>query len=287
MLQPDQWFSQTNDDAFYQRNTKVSGEDWTSFHFIWNMKTPYFEDKRVREAMSYAMDYDEMLNTIYYGLYEQGRGTFHPNAKHFPKDGPQPYKQDLDKAEELLDEAGWVDSDGDGIRDKTISGKSVPFEFTLLCAPFEDRIQTATLMKECLDSIGIICNVKPTEFTVLTQLMTDHKFQAELGGWGSGADPDTTENIYATGEPRNYGQYSNPRVDELFRKGKTEFDPEKRAAIYGEIHNILWEDQPYTWLYYRSAFYGFNKKLRGYNFSPRGPFHYSPGSESIYAVPAE
>ncbi len=284
MLLPDQWYNQTNDESFYQRNTKVSGEEWTSFHFVWNIGTPYFSDKRVRQAMSYAFDYEEMLTTIYYGLYEQGRGTFNPDSWMFPKNGPQPFKQDLDKAEELLDEAGWTDIDGDGIRDKLINGRRVPFEFTLLCAQFEDRIQTCTLMKECLDSIGIICHVKPTEFTVLTQLLTDHKFQAELGGWGTGTDPDTTMNIYGTGEQRNYGQYSNPRVDELFKQGRAEFDREKRAAIYGEIHNILWEDQPNTWLFYRASFYAFNKKLRGYNFSPRGPFTYSPGSESIHAV---
>jgi peptide/nickel transport system substrate-binding protein len=225
-----------------------------------------------------------MLNTIYYGLYDPGRGNFHPNSWTFPKDGPEPYQQDLDKAEDLLDEAGWTDSDGDGIRDKLIDGRRVPFEFTLRCAQFEDRVQTCTLMKECLDRIGIICHVKPTEFTVLVQLETDHKFHAALAGWGSGIDPDTSANIWMTGEQRNYGQYSNPRVDELFELGRREFDREKRAEIYREIHSILWEDQPDTWLFYRNSFYGFNKKLRGYNFSPRGPFHYSPGVLSIFSA---
>jgi len=284
LLFADQWQGQTNDDAFYQRNTKVSGEEWTSFSFIWNVKTPYFEDRRVRQAMSYAMDYKEMLNTIYYGLYDAARGNFHPQSWMFPKDGPQPYQQNLNKAEDLLEEAGWIDSDGDGIRDKEINGRRVPFEFTLLCAPFDDRIQTCTLMKQCLDSIGVVCHVKPTEFTVLTQLEMEHKFQAAMGGWGAGADPDSSANIFVTGEQRNFGQYSNPRVDELFAQGRREFDRQKRAEIYGEIHRILWEDQPYTWLFYRNSFYAFNKKLRGYNFSPRGPFHYSPGIGSIYAV---
>lgn len=284
MLFADQWQGQTNDESFYQRNTKVSGEEWTSFSFIWNVKTPYFEDKRVRQAMSYAMDYKEMLNTIYYGLYDPARGIFHPQSWMFPQDGPQPYQQDLNKAEDLLEEAGWIDSDGNGIRDKEINGRRVPFEFTLLCAPFDDRIQTCTLMKQCLDSIGVVCHVKPTEFTVLTQLEMEHKFQAAMGGWGTGADPDSSANIFVTGEQRNYGQYSNPRVDELFALGRREFDRQKRAEIYGEIHKILWEDQPYTWLFYRNSFYAFNKKLRGYNFSPRGPFHYSPGIGSIYAV---
>jgi peptide/nickel transport system substrate-binding protein len=284
MLLTEQWKSQTNDDDFYQRNTKISGEEWATFHICWNQGTPYFSDKRVRQAMSYVMDYDEMLDTIHYGLYDPGRGAFHPSSPMFPKDGPQPYKQDLDKAEKLLDEAGWTDTDGDGIRDKEIDGKRIPFEFTLMCGQPEDRVQTATLFKECLDGIGIVCHVKPTEFTVLVQMQTDHKFQAAMAGWSTGADPDTMTNIYATGEQRNYGQYSNPRIDELFKKARLEFDADKRNAIYGEIHNILWEEQPNTWLYNRKAFYGFNKRLRGYNFSPRGPFHFSPGFDSIYAT---
>ena len=284
LLFADQWHGQTNGDDFYERNTKVSGEEWTEFHFCWNVKSPYFADKRVRQAMSYAFDYDEMLKTIYYSLYDPGRGTFHPSSWMFPRNGPQPYEQNLDKAEDLLDEAGWTDSDGDGIRDKEIEGRKVPFEFTVLCAPFEDRIQTCTLLKECLDGIGVRCNVKPTEFTVLTQLNTDHKFDAALGGWGSGVDPDLSSNLWVTGQQRNFGQYSNPRVDELFEQGRREFDRDKRAKIYGEIQNALWEDQPYTWLFYRNSFYGFNKKLRGYNFSPRGPFHYSPGASSIFTA---
>ncbi len=77
-------------------------------------------------------------------------------------------------------------------------------------------------------------------------------------------------------------QYSNPRVDDLYAKGRKEFDQQKRAAIYGEIARILYEDQPYTWLYYSSSFYGFNKQLRGYVFSPRGPYTYHPGSFSIW-----
>ncbi|MGB6042807.1 MAG: peptide ABC transporter substrate-binding protein, partial [Pirellulales bacterium] len=97
--------------------------------------------------------------------------------------------------------------------------------------------------------------------------------------------PDTSENLWATSaikEGRNFPQYSNPEVDRLFEEGKRELDLEKRSAIYAKIHMILWEDQPYTWLYFRNAYYAFNKDLRGYNFSPRGPYTYGPGSGSIF-----
>jgi peptide/nickel transport system substrate-binding protein len=85
-----------------------------------------------------------------------------------------------------------------------------------------------------------------------------------------------------TGESRNYGLYSNKKVDELYARGRRELDPKKRDAIYGEIHDVIWHDQPYTWLFYRNAFYAFSKKLRGYNFAPTGPYYFDPGIFSIY-----
>jgi len=282
ILRAEQWTNQTNGADFYRRNTKVTAPEWTEFHFVWNLKTPYFSDRRVREAMSWAFDYHEFLHTINHDLYQACQGTFHPTSWMFPKDPPEPYHQNLDKAEDLLDAAGWTDSDGDGIRDKEISGHRVPFEFTLITYQTEAGIQAATLMKESLGKIGVVCNVKPTEFTVMQQLNQDHTFEASMGGWGSGTDPSTSLNIYGTGEMRNYGNYSNLRVDELFEQGLHEFDRDKRAKIYGEINNVLWHDQPYTWLFYRNGFYAFSKKLRGYNLSPQGPDLYDPGIFSVY-----
>ena len=150
-LRPEQWVTQTNGDDFYARNTKVTALEWTEFHFGWNMKSPFFDDKRVRQAMAYAFDYNELLeHDLPRPLSTRATGTFHPTAWMFPKNGPQPYHQDFDKAEDLLDEAGWTDTDGDGIRDKEINGQRVPFEFTLLTYQTETGMQAATLMKECL-----------------------------------------------------------------------------------------------------------------------------------------
>ena len=102
------------------------------------------------------------------------------------------------------------------------------------------------------------------------------------GGWGTGTDPYTLENIFKTGEERNYGSYSSPEVDALFEAGMLEHDLDERAEIYRKIALILYEDQPYTWLFHQNAFYGFNKSLRGYMFSPRGPYTYGPGFSSIW-----
>jgi peptide/nickel transport system substrate-binding protein len=154
----------------------------------------------------------------------------------------------------------------------------------MLCPTISDRIKYCTLLKENLRQIGVICNVKPIEFVTLHDRLMKHDIQAAFGGWGTGSDPDTADNIWGTGEGRNYGNYSNPEVDKLYAQGRKEFDRAKRAVIYGKIHTILFNDQPYTWLYYRNSFYAFNKDLRGYMFSARDPYGYSPGMGSIWKV---
>jgi peptide/nickel transport system substrate-binding protein len=182
----------------------------------------------------------------------------------------------------LLDEAGWIDTDGDGIRDKEINGRSVPFEFTLMVSNKPDRIAIANLFRENLESIGVICNIAPLEAAVFQERVFEKNFEAEMAGWATGADPSTVKNIFGTGQQRNFGSYSNPEVDRLLDEAKHEFNQEKQAEIYGKIHNIIYADQPYLFLYNKHALYGFNKQLRGYRFSPRGPFHYSPGIDSIW-----
>lgn len=287
ILSPELWQNQTNGDDFYKRNTKVFATEWTSFHFVWNQKRPWFEDVKVRTALAYAFDHDELLNKLLFGLCEPCTGNFHPTSRWAPNPAPKPYKQDLDKAEELLDAAGWKDSNNDGVRDRIVNGKRVDFEFTVLCSNAPSRIDICNLLRESLGQIGIRCNVKALEFASLVEKMSNKDFDAAFGGWGSGTDPDTSENIYKSGEGRNYGSYSNSEVDALFEAGKREFDPEKRVKIYQQIAEHLWRDQPYCWLYFRNAFYGFDKDLRGYMFSPRGPFHYGPGFSSIYKPVAQ
>jgi peptide/nickel transport system substrate-binding protein len=282
MLQPEQWTTQTGDDEFYRRNTKVTAPEWVSFHFGWNLDTPFFSDRRVRRAMSYAFDHDRMLETLCYGLYAPCTGVFAPGSWMASRRKLATYRQDLDRAEALLDEAGWVDHDNDGVRDREIDGRLVPFEFSMLVSQQPHRIKICTLLKENLEQVGVRMNVRPLETTVLQQLTQEKKFQAFFGGWGSGTDPDTSDNIWATGAGRNFINYSNPEIDRLYVEGRRELDRAKRAEIYGRIQEILYEDQPYTWLYWRNAFYGFSRRLRGYVFSPRGPYHYAPGFGSMW-----
>ena len=282
ILTAEEWQTQTDDQRFYQHSTKAYGLEWVYFYFGWNNETVFFSDRRVRQAMSYAFDHEELLKVLLYNVNEPANGIFHPTSRWAPDNPPPPYRQDQGKAERLLKEAGWVDSDGDGIRDKLINGRLRPFEFSILTSNRADRVAMCNLLRQNLAEIGIICHVRPLDFTVLQEKTLQGHFHAYFSGWGTGAYPDTNENIWRTGAGRNYLRYSNPEVDRLFDEAMQELEDERREKIFAKIDMILYEDQPYTWLFFRNSFYGFNKRLRGYNFSPRGPYSYSPGFSSIW-----
>jgi peptide/nickel transport system substrate-binding protein len=292
-LRARQYAKETDDADFWAAGTKVSGEEWTYAFIGWNQKpipdAPFFKDQRVRYAMSYAMDYKELLDKIYFGIYDPAGSHYHPGSPmHNPK--AVPFQQDLDKAEALLDEAGWKDTDGDGIRDKMVDGKKVPFEFTLLSGVGGTGEQVATLLKQDLEGIGVKVDIKLLEWATFQQQLFEHKFQACTLAWGSGADPDTSKNIWQTvmyTKGRNYVGYSNPKVDELFEQGARELNRDKRMKIYQEIDLILHDDQPYTFLNYRRTLWAFGKRLRGYDFSPRDVMNYNPGFFSIWIPKAK
>ena len=272
-LLPEQWLTQAATPDFYLRNTKASATSWTYFAFWFNMADdcPFFQDIRVRKALSMAFDYEEMLKVHRKGLDTQCRGLYAESAPCFPKDANLPYlKQDFTKARELLTEAGWVDSDNDGLLDHEWKGKQIPFSFTVVTTNLPESIELCNLLAQSLRKLGIECNVQSMEFNVLCQREQEHKFQMVMSGWGAGSDPYSSENIWGTDAGRNYISYSNKQVDELFKEGLKEFDRPKRMAIYQKIHELIYADYPCIWLFNRNTSSAFNKNLRGVGFDYRG-----------------
>ncbi|MDO4574637.1 MAG: ABC transporter substrate-binding protein [Planctomycetia bacterium] len=273
-LTPELWTTQTDNANYTQNNTKVRSEQWTYFAFWWNMKNPLFQDKKVREALDVAFDHEEMLKTLRCGLDTPCTGLFAPGSPWYPKDaGLEPTRRDVEKAKKLLEEAGWKDTDNDGILDKEIAGKKTPFQFAMITSNRPERIALCRQLSINLKEIGIDMTVSPLEFTVWMDFMQEKKFQAALGGWGAGSDPYTAWNVWGTGEARNNISYSNPEVDRLFREGELEFDRAKRMAIYQKIHLLIYNDHPCAWLFNMNGYYGFNKNVRGIGYYPRGPIY--------------
>jgi peptide/nickel transport system substrate-binding protein len=263
----------------------VAAPEWTVAFFAWNIDTPLFADRRVRRAMTYAFDHGWMLRDLFSGLYDPATGPFHEGSWAAPRKRQAAAQQDLQRAQQLLDDAGWVDTDNDGIRDRDLDGRPIPFEFTMLVADQPTRIQICERLRDDLARIGVRMHLQVVDQTTLVDRTQARRFEAWHGSRGAAADPDATERHWSTGGTGNVVGYSNPLVDALYDAGRREFDRTKRGEKYGRIQEHLWEDQPVTWLYWRNGLYGFSRDLRGIVFSPRGPYTYSPGTRSLWRPP--
>lgn len=288
-LDSGQWTGGTNDARFRAVGTKVRGEKWSNGYIGWNTKSlppnPFFGDRRVRLAMTHAVDHAHMLETIFHGLCSPGRGVFHP-ASPWAAPELKPFQFDLALSERLLEEAGWKDSDGDGIRDKSIEGKLVKFEFNLCCpTEGESGRRVAEDLQRNLRRIGVLCSIQSMEWNTFNEEVIARKPQAFIMALITGSDPDTLKNFWSTAaskDGRNYVGYSSAKVDELIEKGRRELDFSKRVKVYQEMDLTIAEDHPITPLCYLPTQWAFSKRLRGFCHSPRGFYGHAPGFHSIW-----
>ena len=280
VLSPEQW--RAADGAGSAAWTRVTAPEWTVTFFAWNIDTPFFADRRVRRAMTLAFDHGWMLRELFSGLYDPATGPFHDGSWAAPRKRQAATEQDQQRAQQLLDDAGWVDTDKDGVRDRDLDGRPIPFEFTMLVADQPQRIRTCERLRDDLARIGVRMHVQVVDQTTLVDRTQSRRFEAWHGSRGAAADPDATKRDWTTEGAGNIVGYSNPLVDALYDAGRREPDRTKRGEKYGRIQEHLWEDQPFTWLFWRNGLYGFSPDLRGIVFSPRGPSTYSPGIRSVW-----
>ncbi|MDX9754292.1 MAG: ABC transporter substrate-binding protein [bacterium] len=291
LLNGEQFAQQTTtSEAFKKIGYKIMASEWSYGYIGWNMdgSNPFFQDKRVRIAMTHALNIPLILDKVYYNLTEPCVGIYHKDSWMYnPAVVPLPF--DLEKTKQLLDEAGWLTDTQDGWRYKEIDGQRIRFSFTMsIPQGAGTSVKIANYFQDDLRSIGVEMKTRTIEWATYMQQVQKHEFEACVAAWGTGTDPDTGWNLWRTEEyevGRNYGGYSNPRVDELFELGRKEFDRVQRAKIYQEIHKIIYEDQPYTFIAYRPSLFAINQRIQGVQTSPRGIFDFDPGYTKWWTRP--
>lgn len=239
---------------------KELGNSYTYMGF--NLKRKPYDDIRVRKAINYAIDKQEIIDGVYLGLgidiaspYKPGTRWSNPNLK--------PYPYDPQKAKALLKEAGFADSDGDGVLER--DGK--PFSFEILTNQNKEREKSAVLIQRRLKNVGIQANVRAIEWaSFISRFIKTGDFDVVILGWGLGLDPDQF-NIWHSSQQApgqfNFIGYNNPNIDKLLEQGRTELNPDKRQKIYHEFAKVLLEDSPIVYL---SAGYGLSaihKRVKG------------------------
>lgn len=239
---------------------KELGNSYTYLGF--NLKHKPFDDVRVRKAINYAIDKQEIIDGVYLGLGINIASPYKPGTRWSnPELSPYPY--DVAKAKSLLKEAGFVDNDGDGILER--DGK--PFAFEIITNQNKEREKSAVLIQRRLKEVGIDVKIRAIEWaSFISRFIKTGDFDVVVLGWGLGLDPDQF-NIWHSSQQApgqfNFIGYNNPTIDKLLEQGRTELDPDKRMKIYHEFSKVLLEDCPIVYL---SAGYGLtaiHKRIQG------------------------
>jgi len=267
-LRPIQWVRQTETPGFKEKFNKF--QFYTpGYSFIgWNMRSIYFSDKRVRRAMTMLVNRAQILEKLNFGLGQVVTGPFYFQGRDYDKN-IVPIAYDPEGAKKLLKEAGWEDHDGDGLLDK--DGKPFRFEFLIPSGRrFAERL--STILKEDLSKVGIDMQIRRIEWAVFIKNLDERDFDAVTLSWTFGLDQDPYQVWHSSQAEKgsNFVGFKNARVDELIEAGRTEFDRDKRSAMNKEIHRIIDEEQPYTFMFASPALVALHKRFTNVKVYPTG-----------------
>lgn len=229
-------------------------------YVAWNERRPIFADKRVRRALGMCVDLSSIINNIYRGTARAMNGPFTPDQWAYNPAVPVlPF--DPTGAKRLLNDAGWFDRNGSGVLQK--DGQPFKFDFYIF-AGSNTGTMFATLLQEELKKIGVTMNVVTLEPTLMFDRISSGNYDAAYLSWSLTPDPDPYQTMHSSQIPpkgQNFVFYSSPEADKLIEAGRRELDQSKRQKIYQRLHEVLAEDQPYTWTVQVSAKWAINKRL--------------------------
>jgi peptide/nickel transport system substrate-binding protein len=272
-----QWEKQMDDPDFKEHFRKVDYY-FPGYNFVaWNCRSAWFSDKRVRKAMTLLFDRESVNTKIYSGYARLVSGPFYINSWAYDKT-VKPLPFDPAAARQLLAAAGWKDTDHDGILDK--NGKKFEFEMNVI-AGSNPAAQFSQLLQEECGKAGIRINIRSLEGSSFFDRVDKGDFDAAMLGWRLDFDPDCFDTFDSSMTPPkglNHNWYSNPQVDSLLVLGRKEFDQNKRAAIYHKVHQLIAEDQPYTFVNAVPDKRPIARKIQGIGISPMGPYDFWPGA---------
>ncbi|MBD3379650.1 MAG: peptide-binding protein [Candidatus Omnitrophica bacterium] len=269
-LSPYQYRYRSRTKDFVEKIEKYKYPSHSYVYIGYNLKDPLFSDKRVRRALSYAVDTRKIIDSVLLGLGSPSTGPFLKGSP-FYDESVEGYPYDPGRAEALLKEAGWEDTDGDGILDRD----GVPLSFTVATNQGSRvREDTATIVQSQWAEIGVDAKIRVVAWSAfLDQFVNKKNFQAVILGWTTPIDPDIYS-VWHSDSSRegglNFVSYSNGRVDALIEEGRREFDTRKRREIYHELHGLISRDAPYTFLFVPYSTPAVNRRFKGIEPSPAG-----------------
>lgn len=223
------------------------------YYILLNTKDPRLSDKRVRRALAHLVDVDGVIENLYNGLATRTVGPVHPTKSYYDN-SLQPIPYDPDRARTLLAEAGWTDSDGDGLLDKEIDGERVPLRLdylTIASSGFGNNL--AQIYQENARQVGVEINIQAKEVQPAIGDLRTREYQLYGGAFGNLPLPDDFKQLWHTESdtPTGYNRsgFGNAESDALIDEIRVTLDPEKRAELYKRFQRILYEEQPMIFLF--------------------------------------
>jgi peptide/nickel transport system substrate-binding protein len=240
--------------------------------FVSEAKQALFGDIRFRRAVAHAVDREAISRTVYFGMAEPLYGPIPEINKRWHNPDIVRYEYDLDEARRLLDEAGYGDGDGDGIREDAGGN---PLAFVLLTnADSRERVGMGNIVADDLSRIGVRCTLSPTEFnSLITKLRSSFDYDAILLGLTGGIPPDPimSANVFMSS---GITHFWNPeqkapatgweaRIDSLMRAQVMLSDDAARKEIFDQVQRIVTENVPMVYTVGRPGFIAVRNRFTG------------------------
>ncbi len=251
---------------------------WRMFTYIgWNLRDPRFEDRRVRRALTLALDRSGLLEAALYGYGSVAAGPIPPWHPLAPDLEPLPYAPDSARA--LLDAAGWRDRDGDGVRDR--DGRALRFELlTGQANPVHaDLVQ---MIQARLGRVGVRVDPLLLEWQTVLGRHRARDFDAVLTNWvldGFRVDPRAlfhSDQVPIEGSA-NRSSYANRAADSLMDLGVRLTDRDRAREVWAQLSLLLQRDQPFTFLFWNDEIAGVSRRLEDVEMDARGELRGLPG----------
>lgn len=240
-----------------------------------NMSKQPFSDLKIRKAINYAVNREEIIKKALHGCGVPAIGPFLPDMPWTSQEAEQKYKYDAQKARALLAEAGWADSNGDGVLDK--GGKA--FDIKIMTWSSRPGMPPmAEVLQEQLKHVGIKVSIEVLDYGAIYDRVKEGNWECVLASFQS-VDPQRyLAGVYGTGGSQNSAGYSNPQVDKLIDLTGQTSESAKRFGIYRQIQEIVGEDAPVINIASYKMAVGAREDVKGFKFNPQAhDLHTSPG----------
>lgn len=232
---------------------KAVDYDFPAYNYIgYNGENLILRDAEVRRALAHAVDRDAIIEKVYLGNARSIQSPIYYKRPEY--DSTLTFIEfDLEKARKILADAGWRDSDGDGILDKVIDGVKTDFRFSITTnSGNRKRIEIATMFAHDLKKIGVEVSTTSLDWATFLKNTRDGEYDAYIGGWVMGVTEGDLYQIWhsESAEERgsNYVKFRNREVDSLIEAIREEADFERRRVMYVRIQRIIHQEQPYNFL---------------------------------------